>query len=84
MSGELPRVEVQPVVRHLDLVAVDYLLLEDAVSVPQTIAPGGEVQRGHGVQEAGGQAAEATVSKSSVVLLFDDILDAETEFLKAV
>lgn len=84
MPGELPRVEVQPVVWHLNLVPIDDLLLENTIPVPQTIAPGGEVQRGHGVQETSSQAAETTVSKSSIVLLVNDILNAEAEFVEAI
>jgi hypothetical protein len=84
MSRELPRVEVQPVVRDLDLVAVDDLLLEDAVAVAQAVAPSGEVQRGQGVQETRSQATEAAVAQRGVVLLLDDILDPETEIREAV
>lgn len=31
---ELPRIEVKPVIRHLDLVSIDQLLLEDTISIP--------------------------------------------------
>lgn len=77
MSGELPRVEVQPVVRDLHLIPVDDLLLEDAIPVPQSVAPGGVVQRRQGVQETCRQAAEATIPKRGIMLLLNDILNPE-------
>ena len=52
VPGEFPGVEVKPVVGHFDLVAVDNLLLEDAVAVPQTVAPGRVIQAGETVEEA--------------------------------
>ena len=39
MSWELPRVEVKPIIRHFDLIAIDYFLFEDTVAVAQTVAP---------------------------------------------
>lgn len=82
LARELPGVKVKPVVGHLDLVAVDNLLLEDTVPVPQAVAPGGKVEGSKTVEEAGGQSTEATVSEGSVVLLLNDILDAEAEVVK--
>lgn len=79
MPGKLPGVKVQPVVRHLDLVPVDNLLLEDSVAVPQTVAPGGIVETRETVEEASRQTAETAVAQRSIVLLRDDILDAEAE-----
>ena len=84
MSRELPRVEIKPVVRDLDLIAIDDLLLEDTVAVPQAVAPGGVVQRGQGVQETRSQTTKAAVTQRGVVLLLDDILDPETEFREAI
>ena len=55
---DLPGVAlVEPVIRLLDLVAVADGLLEDAVGVPEAVAPAGVVERGDGVQEARGEAA---------------------------
>ena len=84
MPGELPGVEVEPVVGHLDLVAINDLLLEDAIAVPQAVAPGRVVQAGETVEEAGGQAAQTAVAQGRIVLLLDDILDAEAEVSKAI
>jgi hypothetical protein len=61
------------------LIPIDNLLLEDAISVPQTVAPGRIVQRGEAVKEASRKPPQATVAKRCVVLLLDDVFDAETE-----
>lgn len=53
VSRELPGIEVEPVIGNLNLVSVDNLLLEDTISVSQTIAPGRVVERGETVQKAG-------------------------------
>ena len=67
----LPRVtHLEPVVGVLHLLArlrVD-ALLEKAVLVAQAVAPGGQVQRGDGVQEARGEAPEAAVTEAHVLL----------------
>ena len=57
VSREFPRVEVEPVVWDLHLVAVDYLLFEDAITIPQAVAPGRVVQGCKAVEEARGEAA---------------------------
>ena len=68
-ARKLPRVAVgEPVVRHLDLAAVHDRLLEHAVVVANAVAKAGNIQRGHGIQKASGQAAQATVAQSSVGL----------------
>lgn len=77
VARELPGVEVEPVVWHLDLVAVDDLLLEDTVAVPEAVTPGRVVEGSQTVEEAGSETTETTVSESSIVLLLDDILDSE-------
>ena len=57
---DLPGVaEVEPVVGLLVLEAVDDRLAEHAVLVADAVAPGREVEGGHGVEEAGGEAAQA-------------------------
>lgn len=82
MAGELPGVKVEPVVWNLDLVAVDNLLLEDTVAVAQAVAPSGVVERGQTVEEAGSEATETAVSEGGIVLLLDEILDAETKAIE--
>lgn len=82
MTGELPRVEVQPVVGDFNLVAVNDFLLENTVAVSQTVTPGREVERGQTVEEASGQSTKTAVSEGSVVFLGDDIFNAKTEIGK--
>ncbi len=65
--------EVLPVVRQLDLLAVDDALAEDAQLVADGIARGGDVQRRHGVEIARGQAAEAAVAEAGVRLALKDV-----------
>ena len=76
-----PRLFVgQPVVRGFDLLAVLVeLLLEDAVLVLDAVAEGRHAQRGEGVDEAGGQTAEAAVAEARLVFGVDDVLDLEAE-----
>lgn len=62
VSRELPGVKVEPIIGNLDLIPVDDFLLEDAVSVPQTIAPGGVAQGRQAVEEASRETAEAAIS----------------------
>mmetsp|Transcript_40127 Transcript_40127/g.103876 ORF Transcript_40127/g.103876 Transcript_40127/m.103876 type:complete len:708 (-) Transcript_40127:720-2843(-) len=70
---DLPRVaEVEPVVRLLVLEAVLDGLPEHAVLVADTVAPGGQVESGHGVQKARCQAAQTAIAKRGVALLLHD------------
>ena len=78
--GDLPDVAAgQPVVRHLDLIAVHQLLAEQAELIADGAAHGGQLQRGQGVQIAGGQAAQAAVAQAGLRLLFkyDGAVDAQ-------
>ena len=61
----------------LGLEAVVEELLEQAVTVEDAVAAHGQVQGGAGVQEAGGEAAEATVTESRIRLLFEDLTQVE-------
>jgi len=40
MPGEFPRIEVKPVIWNLNLVPIHDFLLEDTISISQTVAPG--------------------------------------------
>ena len=40
MAWELPWVEIKPIIRDLDLIAINDLLLEDTIAISQTVAPG--------------------------------------------
>ena len=67
--GVLPGVaHVQPGVGPLGLVAVDQLLLEQAEPVADAHAGARDAQEGHGVQETGGQTAQAAVAQAGVAL----------------
>lgn len=79
---KFPRVKVQPIVWYLYLISVDDFLLEDAISITQTIAPGGIVQRSHTVKKTRSQPAESAVTESSVMFLRYNILDSESEVFK--
>ena len=63
---------LHPRVGVLGLEAVVKELLEQAVAVEDAVARHGQVQRGAGVQEAGGEASEAAVAQSRVGLLLED------------
>ena len=61
-SGELPRVAVEgPVVGKLNLMAIFEGLLEDPELIPDAVPHRRHVQGGQGVQQAGGQPAQAPV-----------------------
>ena len=82
VPGEFPRVEVQPIVRYLDLISVDDFLFKDTIPITQTVSPGGIIQRSHTVKETRSQPAESAVAESSVMFLRYDILDSEAEVFK--
>ena len=82
MSWKLPGVKVEPVVWNFDLVSVDDFLLENSISVSEAVTPGGEVEGGQAVKETSCETTKATVTQSSVMLLFDDVFDSESEFVK--
>lgn len=83
VARKLPGVKVQPVVGNFNLVSVDNLLLENAVTVAKTVSPGGVVERGETVEEAGGKATKTAVSESSVVFLGNNVFNSETKIGKA-
>lgn len=62
MTREFPRVEVEPVVWHLNLVAIDDFLLEDTISISQAVAPGGVVEGSETVKEAGSKPAKTAIA----------------------
>ncbi len=83
--GDQPGVaQAQPVVGQLHLLAVNDLLLEDTQLVADGVARGGDLQRGHGVQVAGGQAAQAAVAQAGVGLLFKQVGCGEAQPLQRV
>lgn len=84
VSWKLPRIEVQPIVRNLNLVTIDDLLLEDPISISQPVAPSGVIQRCQRVEETRREPSQTTISKRSVMLLLDNILNPEPELRQAL
>lgn len=84
MSWKLPGIKVQPIIGNFDLITIDNLLLEDTISVSQTITPSWHVQRSHGIKKASGKTAQATVSESSIVLLGNDVFNSEAKISKTL
>jgi hypothetical protein len=78
MSRKLPWIEVKPVIWDLDLISINNLLLENAVSVTETITPGGIVEGRQAVEKACCKTAQATVAQCSIMFLLNDVLDSET------
>jgi len=69
-AHDLPRIGMtQPVVRALLLPAVADFLPEDAMLVAQSVAHRRQLHRGHRVEEARGQTAEAAVAQTRIGLL---------------
>ena len=62
----------EPLVGGLDLAAVDDLLLKQAVAVAHAVAVAGNALGCHGIQEACGQTAQATVAQRRIGLLVLD------------
>jgi hypothetical protein len=79
VSWELPRIKIQPVIWYFYLISVHNFLLEDAITIPETITPSGIIYRCETVKEASCKTTEPPISERSVMLLFNDILDTEAE-----
>src|SRR5690606_13072267 len=68
-SQELPRTRlIKPRIRLLDLPAVDNLLAEHAVSVPDAVTDTRQSQRCRGIQEACCKTAETAVAEGGTDL----------------
>ena len=73
LTADLPGIAVgEPLVGSLDLAAVNDLLLKQAVAVAHAVAVAGNALGCHGIQEACGQTAQATVAQSRIGLLVLD------------
>ena len=68
--------------RIAHLSAVLDALREDAVLVADAVAVGGQADGGHGVEEAGGQPAEAAVAQAGVLLDVLQLLDVQTHLAR--
>src|SRR5262249_10238015 len=74
---DLPRIAVaQPRIGNLDLGAVDDPLVEDAVVIAEPVPIAGVPERRQRIEEARGQASEATVAESRIPLRLPKILQA--------
>ena len=82
-AGDFPGVrEAQPVIRLFFLFTVHNLLAEHAVFVTDAHTGGREFKRRHGVEEAGGQAAEATIAEACVHFLFAEFFKCHADFVE--
>ena len=73
LTTDLPGIAVgEPLVGGLDLAAVNDLLLKQTVAVAHAVAVAGNALGCHGIQEACGQTAQATVAQSRIGLLVLD------------
>lgn len=79
MPGEFPRVKVQPVVRNLNLVSIHNLLLKNTITIPQPIAPSRVIERCQTIQKACREATKTAITKRSIMLLLDNILNTEAQ-----
>ncbi len=83
--GQQPgRAQILPVVGQLHLLALYDLLLENAQLIADGVAGGGDLQRGHGVQVAGGQAAQAAVAQGGIRLDLEDVRRLEAQVLQGL
>ena len=83
-TGDFPRVgKAQPVIRLFFLFAVHDLLAEHTVFVADAHTGGREFERSHGVEEAGGEAAETSVTEAGVDFLFAEFFESHAEFVKS-
>ena len=80
--GDFPGIVVaEPVVGVLLLPSIHDRLFEHAVLVAQTIACGWKLHRGHRIQEACCEPAQATIAKTRVWFLLDQFKPVDTFFL---
>ena len=73
----------QPVVRLLDLLAVDDLLPEHAVLVTDAVALHRQLQRGAAVEKTGGQPPQAAVAEAGVVFGLGQLFQLQAEPVRA-
>ena len=70
----------EPVVRFFQLVAVLDDLFEDPVVVTDPVTVAGKLQRGHGIEEAGGKASKTTVTETGIHFFVPESIGIESEF----
>ena len=72
--------EAQPFVRAFHLPAVDDLLLENTELVADAVTHCRDLQRCHRVEEACGQASQAAVAQSRLLLLLQQVVEVQPQF----
>jgi hypothetical protein len=78
---DLPGIAIpQPLVRLLDLPAVDDFLLEDSELVADAVPQRGHFERRERIDEAGRETAEATVAEARLIFRRQQLLEVEAEF----
>ena len=70
-----------PGIGQLDLLAVNDLLFEDAQFIADGVAGGGDLQRGHGVQIAGGQTPQTAVAQTGVRFQLEEVGSLEAQLV---
>ena len=79
-SAKLKRVTVyQPVVRYLYLITVSDFLLEHTVTITNTATVCRIAKRSKGIQEAGSQTSQTTVTKRCIGFLILDYIDIKSQ-----
>ena len=73
--------ELKPHFRLLHLVAVHDFLVKNAEIVADAVADGRQFERGHGVEKACGQTAEAAVAQAGIVFLVDDRFNVKPQII---
>ncbi len=78
-----PRIAVlEPSVGFFHLVAVQNLLAEDAVVVPEAVAGAGDVQGGHRIEVASRQTPKAAVAEAGISLVIAQIVPVDAVILQ--
>mmetsp|Transcript_19396 Transcript_19396/g.33516 ORF Transcript_19396/g.33516 Transcript_19396/m.33516 type:complete len:254 (+) Transcript_19396:2084-2845(+) len=72
----------EPVVRLLMLEAIDDILLEHAILVPDAVTPCGQAQCGHRVEETRRQTAQTPIAQGSITLLLCQVFELEAHLPK--
>src|SRR5208283_4087169 len=69
----------KPLIGRLHLPAIADFLIEDAVLVADAVTDGGNIERSQGIHETGGQAAQAAVAQSRLLLLLNQGLQVQAQ-----
>ncbi len=79
-AGDLPGATVlEPLIGRLLLHAAHDVLPENAVVVAQAVAHARDAERGHRIQKAGREPAQAAVAQACVRLLIEHLLQVDAE-----